>query len=186
MPIFRSDFPQNARAGFGTGTLIVRYGIAGAQAALPPGVILVGGCLILPLPHSSALHRFRRNSIVPRATGRQNFPARRLHGNIPPLFYSPAPQRIRCRVDQHRNRITVVIIHILGKAPQCRPSFSNGTYHCPISFRYRLRASCQVGRGVKPFSTSLDLSRRLLKGRTALERPYSAVVTGRTVVVSPA
>lgn len=64
--------------------------------------------------------------------------------------------------------------------------FSSGTYHCPISFRYRLRASCQVGRGVKPFSTSLDLSRRLLQGRTALERPYSAVVTGTTVVVSPA
>lgn len=46
MPIFAPFSRQNARAESGTGTLIVRYGIAGAQAALPPGVILVGGCLI--------------------------------------------------------------------------------------------------------------------------------------------
>ena len=60
------------------------------------------------------------------------------------------------------------------------------THYSCASFRYRLTASCQVGRGVKPFSTNLDLSRRLLKGRAAFERPYSAVVTGRTVVLSPA
>ena len=59
------------------------------------------------------------------------------------------------------------------------------THYSCASFRYLLTASCQVGRGVKPFSTSLDLSRRLLKGRAALLRPYSAVVTGITLVVRP-
>jgi len=35
---------------------------------------------------------------------------------------------------------------------------------------------------LKPFATSLLLSRRLLKGRAALLRPYSAVVTGKKQV----
>ena len=43
--------------------------------------------------------------------------------------------------------------------------------------------SCQVGSGVKPVSTSLLLSKRLLNGRAALLRPYFAVVTGRTSVL---
>ena len=59
------------------------------------------------------------------------------------------------------------------------------THYSCASFRYLLTASCQVGRGVKPFSTSLDLSRRLLKGLAALLRPYSSVVTGMTLVVRP-
>mgnify|MGYP004466861055 CR=1 FL=1 len=59
------------------------------------------------------------------------------------------------------------------------------SHYSRASFRYRLTASCQVGKGVKPFSTNLDLSNRLLKGRAALLRPYSAVVTGITLVVRP-
>ena len=55
-----------------------------------------------------------------------------------------------------------------------------------ISFRYRARASFQSGSGVKPFAVSLLLSRRLLKGRAALDTPYSAVVTGCTFVARPA
>ena len=47
-------------------------------------------------------------------------------------------------------------------------------------FRYRHKASFQSGTGIKPAPTCLDLSRRLLKGRTAFESPYSAVVTGIT------
>lgn len=38
--------------------------------------------------------------------------------------------------------------------------------------------SGQVGSGLKPFSTSLLLSRRELNGHTALDKPYSSVVTG--------
>ena len=56
----------------------------------------------------------------------------------------------------------------------------------PISLRYRPNASRQSGRGVKPLLLSLDLSSRLLKGRLALFRPYSSVVTGMTLVVFPA
>lgn len=36
------------------------------------------------------------------------------------------------------------------------------------------------------YGTSFFLSRRLLNGRAALEMPYSAVVTGRTVTLSSA
>ena len=173
MPIFRSDFPQNARAGFGTGTLIVRYGKLSVVRLLVPSLATTQ----MPQPpmtldrgfiHMFLFHRVRKRIMVVVKISRNSF---RKKAEV-----RKASAQARAAERQEA----------VGKAPQCRPSFSNGTYHCPISFRYRLRASCQVGRGVKPFSTSLDLSRRLLKGRTALERPYSAVVTGRTVVVSPA
>ena len=59
------------------------------------------------------------------------------------------------------------------RSSYCSCIFSNS--------RYRARASCQWGRGVKPFFASLLLSRRLLKGRAALLRPYSAVLTGTTL-----
>ena len=52
-----------------------------------------------------------------------------------------------------------------------------------ISLRYLASASCQAGSSLNPFSTSLLLSNLLLKGRAALERPYSAVVTGTTFVL---
>ena len=55
--------------------------------------------------------------------------------------------------------------------------------HTSISFKYLSKASCHVGRGAKPICISLLLSKRLLKGRAALLRPYSAVVTGVTLVV---
>lgn len=58
------------------------------------------------------------------------------------------------------------------------------SYRC-ASFKYRLTASCQVGSGWKPVSTSLLLSSRLLNGRAALLRPYSTVVTGVTFVFKP-
>ena len=56
----------------------------------------------------------------------------------------------------------------------------------PISSRYLCRASFQSGRGVNPACSSLFLSSRLLKGRAALLRPYSSVVTGRIPVFRPA
>ena len=52
-----------------------------------------------------------------------------------------------------------------------------------ISFKYLSKASCQVGRGLNPLSTSFDLSKRELNGLAALDKPYSAVVTGITFVV---
>src|SRR5699024_3210995 len=48
--------------------------------------------------------------------------------------------------------------------------------------RYRLTASVHKGNGLKPFSTNLLLFKRELNGRTALDKPYSAVVTGVTLV----
>ena len=55
-----------------------------------------------------------------------------------------------------------------------------------ISFKYRRSASCQSGKGIKPASANLLLSRRLFAGRAAFERPYSAVETGSTRVFRPA
>ena len=63
---------------------------------------------------------------------------------------------------------------------------THGEEISPISKRYRCKASCHGGNGLKPALESLDLSRRELKGRAATDIPYSAVETGITFAESPA
>ena len=63
------------------------------------------------------------------------------------------------------------------------PPFQDNCQNQTNSAKYLFSASCQVGRGLNPFSTNFDLSKRELKGRAALDKPYSFVVTGITVFV---